>query len=105
MVYTEIFKLKAMLENAKVEFEFIDRSVDVKLVSLISSYQISVPNIGESQIISVNQGNGTYGGDEDLLEIFGLLTPEETKQGDVCGYLTAQNVFERIMAHYGRTTE
>lgn len=30
----------------------------------------------------------------------GLLTPEEAEQDSVCGWLTADNVFERIKKHW-----
>ena len=46
------------------------------------------------------QGYGTYGGKQNLLEIMGLLTPEESKSDCVCGWLTAEDVFARIKAHY-----
>ena len=42
----------------------------------------------------------SYGGNQGLLEIMGLLTNEEVKWDDVVGYLTAKDVFKRIVAHY-----
>ena len=41
-----------------------------------------------------------YGSEEGLLEISGLLTPEEAKYDAVLGYLDAENVFARIEKHY-----
>ena len=41
----------------------------------------------------------SYGGDEDLLEIMGLLTEEEKEIDDVIGYLTAEDVLARIIKH------
>lgn len=42
----------------------------------------------------------SYGGKEGLIEIMGLLTEEEAEYDDVIGYLTPENVFERIARHY-----
>ena len=42
----------------------------------------------------------SYGGSAGLLEIMGLLTPEEKECDDVVGYLTADNVFARIYTDY-----
>lgn len=43
----------------------------------------------------------SYGRDADRLEIVGLLTDAEEYIFDgVMGYLTAENVFERIKAHH-----
>ena len=48
--------------------------------------------------------SGSYGSKKDLLEIMGLLTPEEQKLNSVLGYLTAREVFERIERDWkGRT--
>jgi hypothetical protein len=43
---------------------------------------------------------GSYGNSCDELEIMGLLTPEEVEYDSVVGYLTAEDVFERIRKHY-----
>lgn len=43
--------------------------------------------------------HGMFGTDEkdgDLIEIMGLLSPEEEKHDSVAGYLTAEDVFSRI---------
>lgn len=54
----------------------------------------------KDKICSVVEGHGTYGANEDKLEIMGLLTEEELEYDTVCGYLTAEDVFERIKKHY-----
>ena len=48
-----------------------------------------------------------YGSDEGLLEISGLMTEEEYEEtGDsVLGWLTAENVFERIKKHFESSTK
>lgn len=92
MKYTEIFKLKKMLEKAKIPFAFIEHhSV---------GYQILYPAGGEKRQCSVIEHSFSYGNKQDLLEIMGLLTDEELKYDDVVGYLSAENVFYRIKEHY-----
>ena len=90
--YTEIFKLKKMLEEAKIPFVFIDRS------TAFTAYQIAypIPNFK----CSIVQGDYSYGSKENLLEIMGLLTEEERKQDDVVGGLTAEEVFKRIKENW-----
>lgn len=87
---TEIFKLKDMLQKAGIEFLFLDESF-----TGFQHYQIKVFE-KQRQIISVIQSDGSYGQEHDLLEIMGLLTAEEWERDGVSGYLTADNVFERI---------
>ena len=90
MKYKEIFRLKEMLEKATIPFKF-------KHV-FRNGYQIVYPN--DTFICSVIEHDFSYGSDEDLLEIMGLLTNEERKFDSVKGWLTAENVFERIKKHY-----
>lgn len=91
--YTEIFKLKKMLEEAKIPFAFLDRRS-----CFSTAYQIAYPKPKTCYTFkcSVIQGDYSYGGKENLLEIMGLLTKKERKQDDVLGFLTAEEVFERI---------
>ena len=63
-------------------------------------WQIIYPKDGEERIMDAIENFGSYGSDKDLLEIMGLLTPEEEQHDRVVGYLTAKNVFERIKEHY-----
>ena len=97
MKYTEIFKLKKMLEDAKIPFVFDDRS-DPKY----EYYQIDYPALlpYEKHVCSVIQGTGTYGNIDNKLEIMGLLTNEEKQYDDVLGWLSAEDVFKRIESHY-----
>jgi hypothetical protein len=97
MKYNEIFKLKKMLEENNIPFEFFDHS----LIRPCQRYQICVPSSEpiQKRVISVLQGRGTYGGEDDLLEIRGLLTEEEAERDTIVGWLTAENVFERIKKH------
>lgn len=101
--YKEIFKLKRMLEKEKIPFEFIegfgyDKRLKSKYPDLLDHYQICYPEQGENRWISVIEGFGTHGGEQDRLEIMGGFTPwEKYHHGDsVIGWLTANNVFKRI---------
>lgn len=104
--YTAILKLKDMLTEAGIPFEFFDNTNTFR-----ENYQIIFPNRGMWRgewdekamdssgnyfLCSVVEGFGTYGAEEDLLEIMGLLTPEEAARDSVTGFLTPENVFQRI---------
>lgn len=94
--YKEIFRLKEMLEKAEIPFEFGE---------LYDGYQICYPKNDEPEkedlrVCSVVEHLGSYGHTNDKLEIMGLLTDEESQYDEVVGYLSAENVFERIWKHY-----
>ena len=96
--YKEIFKLKKMLEDAKIPFDFYERDVDIEVKTIIPEWEhwhINYPS-KKGCIISAIEGTGTYGAEDDKLEIMGGLTEEEAKPDTVKGWLTAENVFERI---------
>lgn len=96
--YTEIFKLKEKLDAIDLEYEFHNRAPkDIGY----EHYQIILLDENNNRIVSVIQGNGTYGGNNNKLEIMGLLTPEEEEHDCVLGWLTADEVYERIMNYYG----
>lgn len=99
MLCTEIFKLRGMLERAEIPFEFSDRSYD-GCDGREYFYQIRYPKAEINTICSVIQCGFSYGGNEDKLEIMGLLTDEERERDSVAGWLTAEDVFERIKNHY-----
>ena len=111
--YKEIHKLKKMLEDADIPFDWIEgwgygveerKLLSVIAPDLIDRYQICYPegsfNNDEKRWISVIEGFGTYGNERDRLEIMGGFTPWERythNDGDcVIGGLTAKNVFNRI---------
>ena len=99
--YTEIFKLKNILEKANIPFEFniITNKYD-HLYALGKRYQICYPDAGPNIKCSVIEGKGIYGAEEDLLEIMGLLTQKEQMNDSVLGYLNAKEVFNRIKKDY-----
>ena len=94
--YNEILKLKAMLEEAGIVFDFYPRK---ELHDEWDGYQIIYP-ADEGRVCSVIEGALTRGGVCDKLEIMGLLTKEERKDGTVKGWLTAEDVFARIKKHW-----
>ena len=96
-----------MLEKADIPFEFVECfGYDKRLLSeypdIMDHYQIFYPSKGEDQKISVIGGFGAYGSEQDRLEIMGGFTPWEEYDGrdNVIGYLTANNVFNRIKRNY-----
>lgn len=120
MEYKEISRLKKMLEEANIPFEFTDDLYHVKdkvsrggldyimFNSFYPAYQIKIYKNGakEERICDVIQHYGSYGNQQDLLEIMGGLTEEEQENDSVLGYLTAEEVFKRFKQCYenGRST-
>lgn len=97
--YNEIFKLKSMLEENHIPFEWIE------LNDLRNGYQICYPEKDEKRVCSVIEHSFSYGNEKDLLEIQGLLTAEEEECDSVLGNLTADDVFQRILSHWKGTKE
>ena len=113
--YKEIFKLKKMLEDAEIPFSWIEnwdydeeKLKNFKKIApdLIEHYQICYPVFDpDHRWISVIEGFGTYGAEQDKLEIMGGFTPwemyeQDLNEGSVMGYLTANNVFNRIKKNW-----
>lgn len=95
----EIFKLKRMLEKADIPFEFIEGFG-------YDPNQICYPSRKDMKI-SVIEGFGTHGREQDRLEILGGFTPwEKFNHGDSpIGFLTAKNVFKRIKKDYDEISD
>ena len=89
--YTEIFLLDKMLTDAKIPHEFR---------KLSDGYQVIYTAGGFDWILDAVQHHFSYGNELDLLEIMGLLTPEEEEIDSVKGFLTAAEVFDRIKRHW-----
>ena len=92
-MYTEILKLKEMLEKAKIPFVWDSKCLD--------GFHL-IYSIDGEVVCSVVEFTGSYGASRDLLEIMGLMTEkEEQETGDiVLGWLTAEDVFNRIKTHW-----
>lgn len=89
--YKEILKLDSMLTKAKIPHT---------CEKLADGWQVIYPEPGENRIADAIENWGSYGNEEDLLEIMGLLTPKELEDDTVLGCLTAENVFNRIKSHW-----
>lgn len=109
MKYNEIHKLHEMLLEAGIEHEWVNRNPNGLPhkgkygYEFDFGWQIVVYRPNGEQMISVIEGYGTYGVEDDLLEIMGLLTPEELEWDSVCGSLTAEDVFGRIVRAVNET--
>lgn len=84
--YNEIVKLHEMLTKADIPHEFTEEYGGHHILYSCMGYTCSVI-----------EHDYSYGNKRDLLEIMGLLTPEESAQDSVAGYLTADDVFNRIL--------
>ncbi len=91
--YAEIFKLAAELAERDVCF-------DLKAVALgdLKKVYLFYPDHWIRTAL-VEQGTGTKGFEDGLLQIDGLLYPEEEEKSEdgTLGWLTAGNVLERIL--------
>ena len=88
--YKEIMKLHSYLILGNIPHE---------MRPLNDGWQICYPSIDEVRGDAV-QHNFSYGHEKDLIEIMGLLTPEELQRDTVVGYLTAKEVFQRWFLDY-----
>ena len=86
----EIERLIEMLTNADIPFEVTDD------VMGNSNNQIWYPNF-EKHICDVICHKYSYGGKDGYLEIMGL---SDNEYDDVEGWLTAEQVFERISSNF-----
>lgn len=104
MEQLEILKLKQMLEDAKIPFEFTD---DFFHGNHKPSYQIVIKNRENPKynLCDAIYHFGSYGYNQNLLEIMGALTKEEEEDGSVLGYLTADEVFKRFKYCYEHNTK
>lgn len=91
--YKEIKKLDKMLTEANIPHT---------MKRFMDGWQVCYPVESEEngRVMDAIEHRGSYGHGQDLLEIMGLLTPEEEQNDSVKGWLTAENVFERIKKHY-----
>lgn len=86
-MYNEIFKLKELLEEGNIPFEF---------KNIYDGYQIIIKNKNNFRIADAVEHNFSYGNEEDLLEIMGALTEEEEELNSVLGWLSSEEVFKRF---------
>lgn len=99
MEYKEIFRLKEMLEEANIPFEWDDNN-------FMSSdgYKIIIDSKDGKYLCDCIENIVSYGNKEDKLEIMGGLTEEESENDSVLGWLTAEEVFKRFKYCYENNT-
>ena len=83
----EMDKLQKYLEENNVPFERIDE--EPTAYHSIDRHQIIVYNAEHVRLWDVITHYGSYGGDEGLLELYGILCD------DVEGWLTAEDVIKK----------
>lgn len=96
--YREILRLYNMLAAD---------GIPVVLQKKYDGWQLEYPcryTEGE-RACSVVENFGSYGHEDDRLEIMGLLTDEEEENDSVRGWLTAEDVYLRIVSHHMNTQE
>jgi len=86
----EMFKLIDKLEWAHIPYETRD---------IFGTIQVLYPN-AENRICDVVCHDFSYGHEQGLLEIMGLVKEKEVDDDEVEGYLTADEVFDRIYKDY-----
>ena len=103
MNYTEIFKLKEMLEEANIPFTFTDDFFGVKKkleenpsFSILYRNEYPAYQIRLGDLADVIQHCYSDGNKRDLLEIMGALTEEEENYDSALGFLKAEEVFKRF---------
>lgn len=91
--YKEIYKLRNLLDSVGIPYVFEN--------GFLNGAALAYPNRNEGEFVcSVIEHDGSYGRNDDKLELMGLLTEEERSYDEVVGYLTAEDVFSRIRNHY-----
>lgn len=95
MEYKEILRLKEMLKKANIPFEYEDNFFGTGQ----PAYCIRI-----GDLCDVIEHYGSYGNENDLLEIMGALTIAEQEDSSVLGSLTAEEVFKRFKYCYEHNT-
>ncbi len=93
MYEKEINKLADMLTAANIPFE---------LTPAWDGFQIVYPANGDARVCDAVCHSGSYGHQDNLLEIMGLVDVEEVGD-EVEGWLTAEDVFKRIQEHHSKS--
>lgn len=89
----QIFELIYKLDDCEIPYE---------IEFLFGGFHIGYPSLNpRERVCSVILHVGSYGNEDGLLEIQGLLTPEEQEMDSVAGYLDADDVFHRIKMDFG----
>ena len=90
--YQEIHVLDKMMAEAEIPHT---------MKPFMDGFQICYPvESPPDRVMDAIEHYGSYGNESDLLEIMGLLTPEEQEHDSVLGCLSAKDVFKRIERHW-----
>lgn len=101
-ILRDLFETKAKYHEILVlEVRLCDAGIPHTFNPYMGGWRIAYPD-NEKVVCSAIEHNGSYGREVDKIEIMGLLTEEESKYDSVVGYLTAQEVFNRIKNHYDK---
>lgn len=106
MEHKEIKKLHKLLTEEGIPHDFAPHDAGGYRISYFGNkdipeakYDIYHSHILEA-ICSAIETPKSLGNEEDKIEISGLLSSEERDHDFILGYLTAENVFERIKTHW-----
>lgn len=88
--YNEINRLHEMLLDAEIPHEFYP---------YMGGCHVVYSRNGQ-RVCSAIEHDYSYGHEYDTIEIMGLLTAEEAERDSVVGWLSADDVFNRIKADY-----
>ena len=89
-LFNEIKRLHEMLLKAEIPHEFYP---------YMGGCHVVYSRNGQ-RVCSAIEHDYSYGHEHDTIEIMGLLTAEEAERDSVAGWLTAEDVFNRIKADY-----
>lgn len=93
-----------MTELDKLEKYLYDNDIPYERIIYGERNQIAVPVLpehGKTKWDAICQ-QGSYGWEMDLLEIMGELVDEEKDGDSVVGFLTAEEVIQRLKACHGK---
>lgn len=93
--FREIIRLADMLAGAGVPFT---------LHRYLDGWQLIYP-VKDAKPVSVIQHSYSYGGPHDKLELEGLMTKAEKKADAIMGFMSAEEVFNRISKHWRLATD
>ena len=89
-------ELRRLLNEAGIPYEDNSELLSVSIMDRVWYRR------DRNVICSAVWGMGSYGYEDGLIEIMGLLTDEEREKDDVVGYLTPEEVFRRIKEDWKR---
>lgn len=101
--FTEIFKLKEMLQDEDIPFRF-EHEGEINTPEEHYLIIISSEKKDKRILCDACQASHSIGHQMDLIEICGGLTAEESNQGPFLGYISAADAFKRFKYCYKNNT-